>query len=514
MIDRQERPLSLIHKSETIKLIENALPSTSIIIDFDETLFLRNSTAEYLNSLRPRLIGLLLLKGLSVIRPWAWLPATFRGSQVRDWFLVTISTILLPWTLYFWHQRAEKLAKDYGNTELIEAVNNNSDASIVIATLGFNFIINPLIKFLPIKYDLVVGCRFFQGAKDRSKGKLLMIQEALSEQLIKSAIVVTDSYDDLPLLQLVAQPCLVIWPLAKYVPPLKDIYLPFFYLEKVKRVGEKYTFKVIIWDDLPILLLAFSWQATNPVFHGGSILLLLVSFWCVYEVGYYENDRVAEKYEEKPKLSITYHAYKQMMETWSPWFWSLVFGWFGIALLEKAQGIGLLFTIKSAEVALGSFNPTVLPFIYWVGFLLLLRFCFWVYNHLNKPTRTWLYLLLQSLRYYGFLAVTSTNLIGTSLLSSQIISRSILYVVYRYSGGNADNWPKQVPEKLLRWLIFMFILAAIAIGSRNFSLLGSWQTWTIIAWCLVQGKGQIIRMLRQVKPIVKDGSNRVTSIAQ
>ena len=245
MIEDKKKRISLISQAEVTKLVETASSNSLIILDFDETLLLRNSTAEYLNSLRPRIIGLLLLKLLYFLRPWCWLPKPFKGTKVQDWFLVTASTILLPWTA-------------------------------------------------------------------------------------------------------------------------------------------------------------------------------------------------------------------------------------------------------------------------WISFLLATRLCFWIYNHLNKHTRTWLYLVLQSFRYYGFVVVTTTNLIGTSLLCSHILSRTMLYIVYRYSGGNADNWPKQVPEKLLRWLIFMFVLSAIAIGTGDLSLWSSWQTWAIVIWCLLQGQRQILRVMSQFKPLVRDGSNRVT----
>lgn len=511
MINYKPKQISLIRKSEAIKSIKTVAKNTPIIIDFDETLFLRNSTAEYLDSLRPRLIGLLLLKFLYSIQPWNWFPKPFRGSKTRDWFLVVVSTILLPWTFLLWRRKAQKLAEEYGNQELIDAINKNRNASVTVATLGFNFIINPILKFIPIRYDTIIGCRFWQGAKDRRQGKLAMLQKCLSPDAIASATVITDSYEDMPLLQAVAKPCWVIWPEAKYIPPLKDIYLPFFYLEKVKRVGENYIFKVILWDDVPILFLAFSWQANHPLTHGLGLLSLLISFWCIYEIGYYENDRVAEKYEEKPKLSITYHTYKHVMETRYPWLWAGIFGILGVALLTKGQDITLLFSLDPYSSKFEAISPILLPSIFWLGFLLLLRFCFWGYNHLNKYTRTWLYLPLQSFRYYGFLAVTATNIVGTSLLSSHILARSMLYIVYRYSGGNVDNWPKQIPEKLLRWSIFMFILGAIVIGSRNFALWENWQTGAIIVWCIFQAKGQILRMLRQVKPVFKDGSNTVTS---
>jgi hypothetical protein len=227
MAENQGKKNIITTKQQVVDLLKNATADTPIILDFDETLFLRNSTAEYINSLRPRLIGFLLVILLKIIRPWYWLPQPFRGIQIRDWFLVTIPTILLPWTLLLWHKQAQKLAENYGNTELIMAVNQNPQPPIIVASLGFNFIINPILQYLPLRHDVMVGCRFWQGAKDRGKGKLLMMQETLSDSELKSAIAVTDSSDDLPLLHTVAQPCLIIWSLAKYIPPFQDIYLPF-----------------------------------------------------------------------------------------------------------------------------------------------------------------------------------------------------------------------------------------------------------------------------------------------
>ena len=83
-----------------------------------------------------------------------------------------------------------------------------------------------LSRVLPL-YDIEkpISCRFWQGASDRYQGKLFMMQSALTEAEIKSAIVVTDSKDDLPLLQVVAHPCLALWPDAEYVNPFNDFWL-------------------------------------------------------------------------------------------------------------------------------------------------------------------------------------------------------------------------------------------------------------------------------------------------
>ena len=220
-------------KSQAIDAIAKADKSTVIILDFDETLLLRNSTAEYLNNLRPRLIGFILLTTLKLIQPWRWLPIPFRGDKTKDWFLVIIPTILLPWTLFLWQKKAKQLADNYSNLELIAAVNNNNHSSIILASLGFEFIINPILQQLPLKCliekdrqnYLLVSCRFWQGARDRNKGKLLMMQEILSNKAIASAIVVTDSKDDLPLLQIVKHPYLIVWSSAKYINPFQYFWL-------------------------------------------------------------------------------------------------------------------------------------------------------------------------------------------------------------------------------------------------------------------------------------------------
>lgn len=217
--------IAQINPENAISAIANATNNTPVILDFDETLYLRNSTAAYINSLRPRLLGFGLIILLKIIRPWAWLPRPFGGSKTRDWYLVTIPTILLPWTLFLWQRNARKLAQEYSNSELIAAVEGNTDAPIIVASLGFNFIINPILQQMPIRCNYLIGCRFWQGAGDRNQGKLLMMQEVLSASELKSAILVTDSEDDLPLLQVVEQPCLVVWSKAKYINPFHDFRL-------------------------------------------------------------------------------------------------------------------------------------------------------------------------------------------------------------------------------------------------------------------------------------------------
>ncbi|MEM7761243.1 MAG: hypothetical protein AAF298_24395 [Cyanobacteria bacterium P01_A01_bin.40] len=234
MENNQSEIINIIDPQKAIAAIVNSNKNTTIILDFDETLFLRNSTAAYINSLRPRFVGFILIIILKILRPWKWFPYPLRGDKTRDWFLVTIPTILLPWTLLLWQQRAKKLAEEYTNTELVSAVDQNAEAQIIVASLGFNFIINPILKQMTMKCDHSVGCRFWKGAGDRNLGKLSMMQDVLSESEIKSAILVTDSEDDLPLLQVVRQPYLVLWSSAQYIEPFSDFWL-YIWLKKLRK---------------------------------------------------------------------------------------------------------------------------------------------------------------------------------------------------------------------------------------------------------------------------------------
>ncbi|MGL5833853.1 MAG: hypothetical protein ACRC1Z_11570 [Waterburya sp.] len=219
------RNIASINPELAILAIATANRNQPIILDFDETLLLRNSTAEYINSFRPRWLGFILIIVLKIIRPWYWLPGKFRGKQTKDWYLVTIPSILLPWTLFLWQQKAKTLAKEYSNTEIIDAVNGNSDAPVIVASLGFDLIITPILQHMPMRWDSLVSCRFWHGAGDRQQGKLLMMQKVLSSSAITSAVLVTDSEDDLGLLQVVEQPCFVLWSAAKYIDPFQDFWL-------------------------------------------------------------------------------------------------------------------------------------------------------------------------------------------------------------------------------------------------------------------------------------------------
>ena len=490
--------------SEVIDLIETAPNGTPIIVDFDETLFLRNSTEEYLSTLQPRAIGVILLALLSFVKPWNWLPSSIKGNVSRDWVRVVVATLFFPWTPILWQWRAKNLAHSHANTTLIEALTKKSNSQVILATQGFDFIVSPIAKHLPLTLNQVIACRFWQGAIDRKNGKDTLVRKALGEDTVARSMLITDSTDDIPLLSSVSIPCLTIWPEAEYVTAMADAYIPFLYIERVKHKDRNYFIKVILADDLLFLVLTLSWLSNNPIMHAISMTFLMFSFWCIYEFGYMENDLIAERFEKSPQLSEAYQKYKKKINVWQPWIWAIILAIPGIFLLElsKIPPESLSFDSELLSTDLVTFLTYGLS---WLGLLLLVRVSFWIYNHVDKQTRIWLYPILQIYKCFGFLFVTVGNVIATMFFSAQVLSRWIPYIIYRYAKVNfSEIAPVWIIGNLFRFLVFGFLLVAYALGSQNFSILLSWQTLVILIYCLVRSYRGLWQLVSQAHLIYQD----------
>ncbi|MEH2192664.1 MAG: HAD family hydrolase [Nostoc sp.] len=486
--------------SKVARIIETASDSTPIIVDLDETLFLRNSTQEYLDTLRPHILGYLLLALLNFLKPWNWLPGKIKGEVSRDWVKVFVATLLFPWTLILWEWRAKELAQAYGNTIMLDALTKNANSRVIVATQGFDFIVRPLCKHFPIEFNSVIACRFWQGAIDRQRGKYSLVSAFLTKDEVNRAIAITDSTDDNPLLASVATPCLVIWPEAKYVSALTNIYIPFLYLERAKRPGKQYFLRKIVYDDFTILILGLSWVNNQPLIHAIGMFFLLLSFWCIYELGYVENDIVAERFEKQPTLSATYQRYINRINVWQAWIWAVAFAVPGLIILELAKVISIDVSLASIISTL-DLQTALINMVFWIGFLLVVRLTFFVYNYVDKQTRTWLHFVLQTYKSFGFLVVTKTNIIGSMLFVAQVVSVWIPYFVHRYT---KSKWSEELPHEMLRVFLFGFLVIAITLGTQNVSILISWQTLVIFIWYAYRARHRLWKLAREIHPISQD----------
>ena len=489
MIDKQNYQCS---PSEVVNLIATVPEQTPILVDFDETLLLRNSTEEYLNSLQPRFIAVVLLLLLEKLKPWSWLPS--RGPEARDWFRVVLATVFFPWTLLLWQKRACQLAKTQSNLALIAPLKKKPTSDIIIASLGFYPIVKPILAAMPLEVERLICCRLWWGGlSDRLKGKLFLLQQLLTPGSIEQSVVITDSIGDQQLLANVAYPCLVKWPQALYLPALADVYFPLLYQEKAKRPSsERYFVRVILYDDWLSLILATSWLSSQPLLHALSMLFLVLSFWCIYEVGYIENDRVAEKHEARPNLTATYKRYINRYDPWSPWMWAILFAIPGLMLLSSLDT-----SVSREYLSLWSINPGHLGIkaCLWLVLLLAVRLTYRIYNFIDVQSRLWLYPVLQVYKCFGFLLVTATNIVGSISFAAYVIARWIPYLIYRRGVGDRYNFP----EQLMRCILFFFFLGTILAGTVQVSLLLNWQTSVILGYLIFRARYQILEQVRQFK---------------
>ena len=296
---------------------------------------------------------------------------------------------------------------------------------------------------------------------------------------------------------------------------MKNIYFPLVYIHKVKRVNQNYIVDLILLDDFPLLVLAFSWVSSLPILNAVGIFCLMLSFWCIYEYGYYENDLVAERYEQKPVLSDTYYKRLITIKWWQPWIWSLTIGLLGVCFVITSEMARLDISLNFPEITTSSIllrwnlpNESDLTlaslffqaFYKWTCFLLVSRLCFFVYNYVNKQTRIWLYPVLQSSRYCGFLLVAATNMVGICIIMTYVLARSTTYIVYRYSGGNPNDWPK-LQDWFLRLLFFLIFIITLSIVESDLSLLFSWQTLVLVGWWFKKCRRQAVEIVKNIKPI-------------
>jgi len=499
-------PKELPASNNAIEAIRAANEDNLIIVDLDETLFLRNSTEEYLDAIYPRPAGALLLLGLKALKPWRLLPSRMRHDDMsKDWCLVVAATLLFPWTLLVWRSRAKSLAKRFWNQHLVQAMNANPNAEVVVATLGFDVIVNPLLKHLPVVLSKTVGprnviaCHFWRGAADRAKGKLAMVREQLGHAALERAIVITDSTRDQPLLDAVETPCLVVWPDAEWKPAMADVYMPLFYSEKVKNPNKSHFLKRVLMGHWAFLAISLSFLSPHPLLNAFSLLLLVISYWCVYEIGYQENDSVGEKYEKKPILSENYARYKSRIDlnTAAPWYWAAAIALPALMMIEIGKIDGSLSLAFETVLAQG---PALLIFdmAVWIWFLIAVRLTFWMYNQFNEEARIWIYPLLQVQKLFGFTLLVGINTVGAALLMSLIIARWLHYAIYRCGG---DRW--RFPLNLSCLLLFLMMYVSLAAGSSSISEVLTLQSAVALAYC----------SLRSIKPI-KELKNRVRLVGQ
>jgi hypothetical protein len=225
-------------------------------------------------------------------------------------------------------------------------------------------------------------------------------------------------------------------------------------------------------DDFALWVLSSIALAPVLVTHVLGLFILLVSFWAIYEQGYVDNDWVAERFEEEPKLTAQYADSLVATPRWQPWIWAI------------ALGIVAVFVLRWPSA------PTAPSFAAWAAVLLGTHLWFRSYNRLDKPTRVWMFAGLQFARSAAFVVLVPIVPIGAVAIGAHVLAKWVPYFLYRLSG---QDWP-EAPFHLIR-LMFFLILAVLLGVASGFDSLASVSTVLLLAWNLFRARKELILML-------------------
>jgi len=463
--------------AETLSSPEETLAAVAatdgdLLLDLDETLYLRNSTEDFLDCARPGLLALLLLRVLDVLKPWRW----SGGPVTRDWWRLRCTLLFLPWTRWRWRRAVVRLAAEHGNRPLIEAV-AASRARPVIVTAGFEPVVAPLLAALGFAEVERIAASL-ATPRDRVLGKLVLTEARLGTARVAASTVVTDSTDDLPLLARCARPLRTLWPAARYRRALCHVYRPGQYLSEVKRPGQRYILRGILQEDYAFWVLASIGTAALPLPHLVGLLFLLVSFWAIYERGYVDNDQVARDHEAEPNLSQTYGRIEVATPSVAPWLWAAATGTVAILLLRLPG------------------QPTAQDFLVWAAVLVSTHLLFLSYNRLDKSTRIWLFPGLQFARTAAFVALVPVGVAGALALGAHVLARWVPYYLYRVS---RNEWPDS-PFFLSRLMFYVLLWLMLAMTQGHESL-ATPTALALLGWNLIRARHDLEHLFRNARRI-------------
>jgi hypothetical protein len=434
-----------------------------LLVDLDESLYLSNSTEDFIDLARPALLAALLLRLLEIIEPWR----LSGGRNTRDVWRVQLVRVLFPWTMGRWRRAVPALAQEFANRPLLEALAARA-ARVHVVTQGFQPIVAPLLASLGFPADRLVAARPDRFA-DRRLGKLQCALQSLGPELIRQSLVLTDCLTDTPLLKACAVPVRTVWPGARFRHALSNVYLPGLYLARIKRPGKHYFRRSVLQEDYVLWVLGSVALATHPLLHVAGLLLLLISFWAVYERGYVDNDIVAATHEATPTLSAEFHAAPVPTPRWQPWVWSAALGVAGILVLRWPAA------------------PALVDYGKWLLVLVATYQLFRLFNRVAKPARVWLYPALQLARTAAFAALLPIVPIGAVAVAAQIQMRWVPYYIYRLRGA---SWPGE--SHMCTFRAVSFLTLALLLGAASgWSTVLNWTALGLLTWTLLLARREL-----------------------
>jgi len=425
------------------------------ILDFDETLWLRNSTEEFLAQARPSVVAAIILQTLGILKPWRWLSRS-HPDRYRDSIRVGVIVALMPWTLLIWRHAAQRLGPKHFNTPLLRSVEGARPHRIAVATFGFDFVVRPLLAAADTRIELLLSATVWSAPSLRRIGKARALERLLDRTELKGAIFVSDSDIDRDIEEVCSRPFYIRWENAQYRQAGMRPLLPLAYTAKVKRPNERYILHGIIGYDLTVGFLAYALAAPNIIGTAVAFGFYLLGFFAVYEIGYYENDTKAQKRESKPVLSATFAELNSHFSVRAAWMFGLVLLTLGAAIQTLAVGPGL------DRPWSDTFNCFAGHWALAVGLVIATRLTFRWFNTLTPRRRIIPMLGLQLERTLGYALMLPITWVGALLCVCHAFGRWFPYAIYRFGGDR-----KGFPSHLFAFLLFACVSGVIALAQAG-----------------------------------------------
>lgn len=189
-----------------------------LLLDFDETLWLRNSTEAFLAHVRPAWLVSLIVSFVMLQRPVARRLWPQLWINQKDWLRVWAVIVLMPWSLPLWrrHARAQKFGLAHQNGTLIDLVHSANPERIIVISNGFDPIVAPLMESLTLQVNQLVSAPLTTGFIWRGRGKSVNVGKILDAEALDTACFITDHVIDEDLLSRVGYGILCEWPEAEF----------------------------------------------------------------------------------------------------------------------------------------------------------------------------------------------------------------------------------------------------------------------------------------------------------
>ncbi|MDE8344580.1 MAG: hypothetical protein POH28_00190 [Acidocella sp.] len=436
-----------------------------IFVDFDETLYVRNSTEDFIDLATPGIIAVIILKALDIIAPWR----LTGGHVTRDNFRVGTILCLFPWTIIIWRAACRHYAAQRTNIALWRALHGKN---ITIASNGFTPLIRPMLVAMGGADIPLIACALFAPGQRRA-GKAALI----GAERLAPAMLITDSTDDAPALAVCAHPLLVKWRAARFYRALSRIYFPGDYLSRVKRPGQPGVLRQLCIEDLGFWLLLAATSTPIGLTTLAAICFLFASFWSVYEAGYAENDRCAARFEAEPVLTPQARDFGEPYFEVKAWTPAILYGVLGLDLLPAHRSLAQITS--------------------WAAALAALRLVYFIYNRLDKSSRVWLYPVLQWFRSFALLVLLPATPIALLAGGAQIAARSFGYFAYRLAppaGAAHATWPA-LPLRLLQ-LAFLLLALATRLITAGIHGVPPIPTMSFLTWTLFLARRELLNAAR------------------